>query len=425
MIFGKFSVKIISFLNDKKEEREMKKYFKFVLLLGISLIFLTGCVSDLAIPENDLNLLATEDSSTYENPVGGLGTGKGTLKIYLTDAPGDYKEVNINISKIEGHIAGDGEEGSWEVLKEWSGGLQVNLIELEDVSMLLASLELEPNKYTQLRIFLNGDASLVLEGEEGLDGLTETIPLEIPSSANTGIKLNRPFEIVEGMITKLTIDFDAEKSVIKTGNGKYKMKPVISLSSETYSTGEVPGGVGSVSGTVSYYDSQILALTGIGGASIELSGGAYIFANTTTTSTEEPIGEFSLLDVPAGSYTLNIYAEGYDDYSQNIEVIVDADTVVDVVFLAEEPGGISGSVVDSGTTLAIKGATVSVELVSLIYSFDSFTETDTEGNFSIEQLPVGNYNLTVSADGYSFYSHAVEIAVTAGDTIEIGVIGLI
>jgi hypothetical protein len=203
------------------------------------------------------------------------------------------------------------------------------------------------------------------------------------------------------------------------------MKPVISLSSETYSTGEVPGGVGSVSGTVSYYDSQILALTGIGGASIELSGGAYILANTTTTSTEEPIGTFNLVDVPAGSYTLNVYAEGYDDYSQNIEVIVDADTVVDVVFLAEEPGGISGSVVDSGTTLAIEGATVSVELVSLIYSFDSFTETDTEGNFSIEQLPVGNYNLTVSADGYSFYSHAVEIAVTAGDTIEIGVIGLI
>ena len=405
----------------------MKKYFKFVLLLGVSLIFLTGCVSDLVVPENDLNSPATEGSSTYENPAGGSGTGKGTLKIYLTDAPGDYKEVYINISKIEGHIASDGEEeeGHWKILKEWSAGLPVDLIELEDVSMLLASLELEPNKYTQLRIFLNGDASLVLEGEEGPDGPTVTVPLEIPSSANTGIKLNHPFEIVEGMITKLTIDFDAEKSVIKTGNGKYKMKPVISLSSETYSTGEVPGGVGSVSGTVSYYDSQILALTGIGGASIELSGGAYIFANTTTTSTEEPIGTFNLVDVPAGSYTLNIYADGYDDYSQNIEVIVDTDTVVDVVFLAEEPGGISGSVVDSGTTLAIEGATVSVELVSVIYSFDSFTETDTKGNFSIEQLPVGNYNLTVSADGYSFYSHAVEIAVTAGDTIEIGVIELI
>src|SRR5665648_1134800 len=111
----------------------MKKYFKFLLLLGIILIFLTGCVSDLVVP-------------------GGLGTG--TLKIYLTDAPGDYKEVNSNISKIEGHIADNGEEGSREVLKEWHNGLAVDLIKLEDVSMLLASLELEPNTYTQLRIFL-------------------------------------------------------------------------------------------------------------------------------------------------------------------------------------------------------------------------------------------------------------------------------
>jgi hypothetical protein len=266
------------------------------------------------VPENDLNSPATEGSSTYENPAGGLGTGKGTLKIYLTDAPGDYKEVNINISKIEGHIASDGEEeqGHWEILKEWSGGLPVDLIELEDASILLASLELEPNKYTQLRIFLNGDASLVLEGEEGLDGLTETIPLEIPSSANTGIKLNRSFEIVEGMITKLTIDFDAEKSVMKTGNEKYKMKPVISLSSETYSTGEVHEGVGSVSGIVSYYDSQILALNGIGGASIELSGGAYIFANTTTTDEN---GLFIMESLPVGVYDITVSAEGYSDYS--------------------------------------------------------------------------------------------------------------
>ena len=101
----------------------MKKYFKFVLLLGISLIFLTGCINDLVVPENDVvNSSSTEGSSVDENPAGGLGTGKGTLKIYLTDAPGDYEEVNINISRIEGHIAGDGEEGenkgSWEVLKE-------------------------------------------------------------------------------------------------------------------------------------------------------------------------------------------------------------------------------------------------------------------------------------------------------------------
>lgn len=74
-------------------------------------------------------------------------------------------------------------------------------------------------------------------------------------------------------------------------------------------------GVGSVSGSVSYYDSVNLALVEIGEANIELTGGAYIFVNTTTTSTVVPIGTFNLVDVPAGSYTLNVYADGYDDYS--------------------------------------------------------------------------------------------------------------
>ena len=391
----------------------MKKYFGVVLLLIVTVICLSGCFYDLVIPESDLN---SEDS---EN---GIVPGKGTLKIYLTDAPGDYLEVNIIISKIEGHVAGDGEEGedkgSWEELKEWNGGLPVNLIELEDVSILLASLELEPNKYTQLRLFLMGgeeDAWLILS-----DFTKE--PLEIPSVYQTGIKLNRPFEIVAGWITKLTIDFDAEKSVVKTGNGKYKLKPVISVSSETYSTGEFPGeiGLGSVSGSVSYYN-ESLELVGIGNANIELTGGAYIFANTTITSEELGFkGTFSLDNVPAGSYTLNVYAEGFDNYSQSIEVIFDEDTVVDIVLLS---GGISGSVVDSLSGLAISEATVSAALSGSAHIFNSSAVTDDDGFFLIDQLPVGSYDLTVSADTYDD-NNISGIAVTTGEINNIGVIKL-
>jgi hypothetical protein len=410
----------------------MKRYFKFVLLLGVCLIFLTGCIVDLVVPENDSNSPATEGGSTYENPADGLGTGKGTLKIYLTDAPGDYLEVNIIISKIEGHIAGDGEEeGYWDELKEWKGGLPVDLIKLEDVSILLASLELEPNKYTQLRLFLmdgEEDAWIVIEGSGGPEGPTSTLPLEIPSVYQTGIKLNRPFEIVAGNITKLTIDFDAKKSVIETGNGKYKMKPVIHMTSETYSDGEgLPEGVGSVSGSVSYYESGESALVGIGGANIELTGGVYIFANTTTTSEEpDPEGDFFLDNVPAGTYTLNVVAEDYDAYSESVVVTNGGNTVVDVVFLTEEPGGISGSVVVSGTALAIGGATVSIELDSGIYTFNSSAVTDVNGEFTIEQLPVGSYNLTVSAEGYVEYIDVTPggIGVTAGGINDIGEIGL-
>ncbi len=129
---------------------------------------------------------------------------------------------------------------------------------------------------------------------------------------------------MEGEITKLTIDFDAEKSVVKTGNEEYKLKPVIKVTSETYSVGDFPEGLGSVSGSV--VDSESI---GIVGASVSLSGGEYIFANTTTTSGD---GSFGLNNVPVGDYTLNVYAEGYGDYSVSIEVKVDEDTVVDIVY---------------------------------------------------------------------------------------------
>jgi len=394
----------------------MKKYFSLTLFLVVTLIFLSGCMGDLITP-------GTENNSTSPTQEDGVVPGKGILKIYLTDDPGDYLEVNIIISKIEGHIAGDGEEeedkGSWEVLKEWSGGLQVDLIKLEDVSILLASLELEPNKYTQLRLFLKEDAWIVLVGSEGPEGSTSTEPLEIPSVYQTGIKLNRPFEIIAGMITKLTIDFDAEKSVVKTGNGKYKLKPVINVTSETYSEGEeLPEGSGSVSGTVSYYYSQDLELAGIGGASVELSGGVYIFANTTTTSEVEGLeGIFSLNNVPAGNYTLNVYTDDYGNYSEDIEVVAGADTVVNVVFLLEAPGAISGSVVDSEYGSPINGAKVTATLSGgSTYIFNSSALTDVNGGFTIGQLPIGFYTLTVSADDYSVYSHAVEIEVIEGIT---------
>jgi len=392
----------------------MKKSFSFVMMIAISLVFFAGCVTELVVPENDVNSPASEGSS---NPAGGSGIGKGTLKLYLTDAPGDFKELNIVISRIDGHISVEveEEEGYWETLKEWPEGLQVDLLTLQGVSLLLGSMDLPANHYTQLRVFLKEEAELVLEGNDGPEESTVTEILTIPSSANTGIKLNRPFDIVEGGITKLTLDFDAEKSIIKTGNGKYKMKPVITVLSENYSSEELPELFGSVSGNVSYYDSLDLELTGIVGANIELAGGAYIFANTTTTSGEVDLeGNFSLTNVPAGTYALNLVADGYDNYSESIEVTAGANTPVDVVFLVEEPGGISRSVVVLGTTTAIEGAMVTVTLAGgSTYIFGSSTETNGAGSFLIEQLPVGTYDLTVSAEGYT-PSSVSAIPVTEG-----------
>ena len=274
----------------------MKKNFIIILVLLVFTIFISGCIGFLTTPGED-----------------SIVPGKGILKIYLTDAPGVYKEVNIIISKIEGHIDGeDGlTEGYWTPLIEWDEeGKLVDLIKLKDVSILLASLELESNKYTQLRLFLKSDdkdAWLILNDED----LTE-VPLVIPSVYQTGIKLIHPFEIVEGMITKLTIDFDAEKSVIKTGNGGYKLKPVIKVTSETYSVGDLHEYTGSISGSVVDLEDG-LPISGTT-VSVSLSDGEYIF---TTSIVTEQDGSFFIDQLPVGTYTLTVSAEGYIDHTED------------------------------------------------------------------------------------------------------------
>jgi len=197
----------------------MKKKFVVILVLIFLMIFISGCI----------NILPTLEEES-------ITPGKGRLEIYLTDSsekykvndPEAYSAVYITIYRIEAHIAGDddGAEGYWTVLIEWMIGEEptFDLIELKDKSILLSEEELAIGKYTQIRLFVIYASVDIKLGESG-------VPVEIPSNLQNGLKLIHPFEIIEGEITELTIDFDAEKSIIKTGNGNYKLKPTIKVTS--------------------------------------------------------------------------------------------------------------------------------------------------------------------------------------------------
>ena len=81
-------------------------------------------------------------------------------------------------------------------------------------------------------------------------------------------------------------------------------------------------------------------------------------------------------------------------------------------------------VVDS-VTEAFEGATVTATLAGgSTYIFSSSVVTDVAGSFLIEQLPVGIYDLTVSAIDY-VGSSVSGISVTAGVDTPIGTIGLV
>ena len=50
--------------------------------------------------------------------------------------------------------------------------------------------------------------------------------MDVPSDV---VKLIHPFDITGSATTTILLDFDGDKSIHQTGNGAYKMQPVIKV----------------------------------------------------------------------------------------------------------------------------------------------------------------------------------------------------
>jgi hypothetical protein len=85
---------------------------------------------------------------------------------------------------------------------------------------------LEPGIYTQIRLTVETGKIVIKEDSE-----ERTYDLKLTGQSR--LKIVRSFEIVAGETTELLLDFDAEKSVKKTGKGVYSLKPTIKLVKET------------------------------------------------------------------------------------------------------------------------------------------------------------------------------------------------
>ncbi|SFT89513.1 protein of unknown function [Lishizhenia tianjinensis] len=145
---------------------------------------------------------------------------EASLRIRMTDAPGDYQEVNVEIEQVSAQIdADDPNQSGWYDLPTNQG--IYDLLEYQDTNSFEVAYDasLPVGVITELR-FLLGDANTVLVDSVYYD-------LKTPSGQQSGLKIknvNIPDDGVE-----LLIDFDAEASVHQTGNGKYILKPVLKV----------------------------------------------------------------------------------------------------------------------------------------------------------------------------------------------------
>jgi len=146
-----------------------------------------------------------------------LTTQQGTIEIRVTDPPpADVKSAVVHFNSVEVHRV-SGNESGWITVIEVPGSF--DLMDVIGVSQVLGTANVSAGSFTQIRM------NVVEVSGETTDNVSYTA--EVPSGE---LKIVRPFNVGAGKVTVLTLDFDGEKSLVRTGkSGKFLFKPVVKL----------------------------------------------------------------------------------------------------------------------------------------------------------------------------------------------------
>jgi hypothetical protein len=229
------------------------------------------------------------------------GVGTATLHVRLTDAPGDYEAVYIDVQGVEINVTETSDDKSgWVKLKNIQLGIYDLLKLTNGVDALIASDVIPAGKISQMRLILGQKNSVKIDGK--IHGL------QTPSALQSGLKLKVNTTLQEGIIYTMLLDFDASRSIVSAGSsGNFNLKPVIRTVLEAKS--------GAIKGIVMpYQHSAVYAIAG----------------NDTVGTYTNTDGAFLLKGLAAGSYRV-VLQPGSDSSTETIEnVNVTIGTVTNV-----------------------------------------------------------------------------------------------
>jgi hypothetical protein len=142
------------------------------------------------------------------------------MSVSLAGAPtSDYKQINLDIQRVEVSQTG----ASWTVLAEPRRTFELRALSGGVTTPLAHQAVLPPGRYTWLRL-VPGSTSTVVLGDESVRAL------KIPSSQQAGILLPVSFEVANGSIRNVTLDFDGAYSIQVQESGPirdYLLQPVM------------------------------------------------------------------------------------------------------------------------------------------------------------------------------------------------------
>ena len=233
--------------------------------------------------------LASCSKSTSDDP----SATAAKLEVRLTDAPGNFNSVVLDVRQIEVHLKDEGNPDGWQTLGFTPQTVNV-LDYVNGKSALLVSTDFAPGDLKEIRLILGPNSYVV-----GTDG--QQYDLKTPSGQTSGVKLKLDKVTLKQRETfQLLLDFDVAKSVVERGNWKagndkkerYLLKPVIRVVAQ-----DLKGGL---RGTVSPAAArpQVLAIR------------SSIVGPDTVITFADASGAFQLGALPAGTYQVQFFPTG-------------------------------------------------------------------------------------------------------------------
>lgn len=255
---------------------------------------------------------------------GESGTPTGQVSVGVTDAPVDEATaVMMTFDGIELKPA-DGERLVFPL--DATG--PINVLDLQNGAreMLLEGVTVPAGRYNYIRLSVAEDAgtSPTIEFQDG-----SVFPLTVPSSEESGLKLNRGFVVPVNGLADFTVDIDLRRSVheVQTGLGtEYIMRPTLRLV-QTNTTGSISGSVDPTVASAADCDPAIYIYEGSGVTPDDLgSAGAPVTSANVTM--DEATGEYG--------YTASYLVEGAYTAALTCAAAADApDTDDDILFEAQ------------------------------------------------------------------------------------------
>lgn len=278
----------------------MKNLVKKSMMLLAGVLILTSACNQLPISEET-----------------GIGTGKGTVVLKLTDAPFPVSLVDkamVTIDRIEirstDTLTTTGEEAEKEaqytVLSEKVQ--EFNLLGLRNgITADLLEIEIGAGSYDLIRMHVIAAKVILKDGTE--------FPMKIPGGSKSGLKIKLVPELVveSGVVNEVLLDFNVSKSFMVQGNMKSKhgikgfmFKPVIRAMVEKHS--------GMILGNVFENDTTLIEE-----AHVQILQADTVFSSALT----DKKGNYVLIGIPAGNYRMICEKDGYTSVTVD-QVIVKA-----------------------------------------------------------------------------------------------------